>query len=182
MHNAIGLIEINSVAKGFEVTDDLIKTAGSELVDAHSVCPGKFIVLVTGTTANVESSISKGKETAGDTLIDYLVIPNVHMKVVQASRGTGAPVKLRSLGVIETFSAAACIIASDTAVKGADVDLIDIRLANALGGKAYVTMTGEVGAVRSAVNAGCMAIRESGMLVRRVIIPNPHPDLAKSVL
>ena len=89
---------------------------------------------------------------------------------------------IEALGIIETFSVASCIIAADAAAKKANIKLIDIRLANALGGKAYVTLTGEVGAVRSAVNAGCNTIKEDGILLRRVVIPNPHEDLAKSVL
>jgi microcompartment protein CcmL/EutN len=182
MQNAIGLIELNSVAKGFEVTDALLKTAGSELVEAHSVCPGKFIVLITGTTADVESSLNSGLEVASDALIDKLLIPNINQQLVPAIRGTSMVAELDALGIIETFSAASAIIAADAAVKAAAISLIDVRLANALGGKAYVTLTGEVGAVRTAVNAGCNSIKDEGILVRRVVIPQPHEDLSKSVL
>lgn len=182
MKNAIGLIELNSVAKGFEVTDVLIKTAQSELVEAHSICPGKFLVLITGTTADVESSISKGVESAQDTLVDKLIIPNIHPQLIPAIRGMSPVNDLDALGIIETFSVASCIVAADAAAKKADIKLIDIRLANALGGKAYVTLTGEVGSVRSAVNAGCNAIKEEGILIRRVVIPQPHEDLIRSVL
>jgi len=181
MRNAIGLIELCSVAKGFEVTDTLLKTAGCELVEAHSVCPGKFIVLITGTTADVDSSLKSGIEIAQDTLVDKLFIPNIHSQLVPALRGASMADKLDALGVIETFSAAAAVIAADAAAKKADIKLVDVRLANALGGKGYVTLTGEVEAVRSAVNAGCMAIKGDGILVRRVVIPQPHEDLRKSV-
>ncbi|MBN2407526.1 MAG: BMC domain-containing protein [Elusimicrobia bacterium] len=182
MRNAIGLIELCSVAKGFEVTDALLKTAGSELVEAHSVCPGKFIVLITGSTADVESSLKSGLNLAEDALVDKLIIKNVHDQLVPAIRGTSDVSEIGALGIIETFSVASCIIAADSAAKAADIRLIDVRLANALGGKAYVTMTGDVASVRSAVNAGCGSIKEEGILIRRVIIPSPHKDLRKSVL
>ncbi len=182
MQNAIGLIELNSIAKGFEVTDALLKTASSQLVEAHSVCPGKFIALITGTTADVESSMKSGLELAEESLIDKLIINNIDPQLVPAVRGTSDVDRLDALGIIETFSAASSIIAADAAVKAADVTLIDVRLANALGGKAYLTLTGQVGAVRSAVAAGCNAIKEEGILIRRVIIPQPHKDLCRSVL
>ncbi len=182
MKNAIGLIELNSVAKGFEVTDAVLKTTDSELIEAHPVCPGKFIVLITGTTADVESSISYGLEVSEDSMVDKLIIPNIHSQVIPAIRGTSAVGQLDALGVIETFSAASCIIAADTAAKKADIKLIDLRLANALGGKAYVTLTGKIGSVRSAVAGGCNEIKEEGIIIRRVIIANPHKDLAKCVL
>ncbi|MFH1416520.1 MAG: BMC domain-containing protein [Elusimicrobiota bacterium] len=181
MRNAIGLIELNSVAKGFEVADNMKKTSECELVEAHSVCPGKFIVLITGTTADVESSVKSGVEIAEDAFIDKLLIPNIHPQLIPAIRGVSNVSELDALGVIETFSAASCILAADAAAKKADIKLIDIRLANALGGKAYVTFTGDVGSVRSSVNAGCNAIKESGLLVRRVVIPQPHKDLKRSL-
>ncbi|NLB34624.1 MAG: BMC domain-containing protein [Elusimicrobia bacterium] len=182
MANAIGLIELCSVAKGFEVSDALLKAAGSYLIEAHSVCPGKFIVLIAGETADVESSLNDGLSIAEDALVDKLFIPNIHPQLLPAIRGTSAPGDLDALGIIETFSASSAIIAADQAAKKADIRLIDVRLANALGGKGYLTLTGSIGSVRSAVNAGCMALKEEGILIRRVIIPQPHPDLRKSVM
>ncbi len=180
--NAVGVIELCSVAKGFEVGDALLKTAGSDLVEAHSVCPGKFIVIIAGDTANVESSLQRGLGLAGDAFVDKLLIPNAHPQLFPAIRGTSDIPALDALGVIETFSAAAAVAAADAAAKKADIKLIDVRLANALGGKGYVTLTGSVGAVRSAVNGGCQAIKKDGLLIRRVVIPSPHPGLRKSIL
>ena len=182
MQNAIGLIELCSVAKGFEVTDAMLKAAEVELIEAHSVCPGKFLVLITGETANVDSSLKDGIKIADDLLVDKLFIPNIHSQLVPAIRGTSIVSKLDSLGIIETFSVASCIIAADAAAKKANIELIDVRLANALGGKGYLTLTGEVSAVRSAVNAGCNAIKSDGILIKRVVIPQPHKDIAGRVL
>ena len=42
-------------------------------------------------------------------------------------------------------------------------------------------MTGEVGAVRSAVAAGVAAIHKDGMLIAEVVIPYAHAALAKSL-
>ncbi len=182
MQHAIGLIELNSIAKGFEVTDILLKTASSQLVEAHSVCPGKFIVLITGTTADIESSMKSGIELAAESLVDKVVINNIDPQLVPAIRGASDVERLDALGIIETFSAASSIIAADAAVKAADVKLIDVRLANALGGKAYLTLTGQIGAVRSSVAAGCNALKGEGILIRRVVIPQPHKDLRRSVL
>ena len=61
---------------------------------------------------------------------------------------------LEALGIVESFSVASLIEGADAAVKTANVELIEIRLAMALGGKAFVTLTGDVAAVESAVDAG----------------------------
>ena len=87
MKVSIGLIELSSIASGFEVTDSMVKMSGVELVEAHPVCPGKFIVLVDGLLSDVQSSIDRGIDVAGEFLIDSLIIPNVHGDVVRAIRG-----------------------------------------------------------------------------------------------
>ncbi|MCD6423218.1 MAG: BMC domain-containing protein [Elusimicrobia bacterium] len=182
MKPAIGLIEVCSVANGFEVTDSMVKVAGVELVEAHPVCPGKFIVLVTGRLSDVQSSVDKGIDKAGEFLIDTLIIPNIHDDVVRAIRGITDVDFVEALGSIETMTVATCIVASDAARKRADVKLIEVRLAMGLGGKSYFTLTGEVGAVRTAVNAGCKAVQGFGIVVHKMVIPKVHKSLENVVL
>jgi len=182
MDNAIGLIELSSIAKGFEVTDKLVKAANSQLVEAHSVCPGKFIVLITGLVGDVEKSIDAGLELAGHSLVQKLVIPYIHEQLIPALRGLAPVDEIQALGIVETFSAASTIIAADAAAKKTNVQLIDVRLANALGGKGYFTLTGTVEEVNSAVEAGCSTIKEDGILIERVVIPRPDPTLRSSIL
>jgi len=71
---------------------------------------------------------------------------------------------------------------SDAAAKAANVELIEIRLAMALGGKAFVTLTGDVAAVQSAVEAGAQMVAQKGMLVNRVVIPRPRPELLTEMI
>jgi microcompartment protein CcmL/EutN len=91
--------------------------------------------------------------------------------------GTAPAKAVRSLGVIETFSVASAIIAGDGAAKAAKVDLIELRLAQGLAGKSFVTMTGDVSDVTAGVRAGVALIKDGGMLVKDVVIPRPHDDL-----
>ena len=182
MENAIGLIELSSIAKGYQVTDKLVKAADSQLVEAHSVCPGKFIVLITGLVGDVEKSIDAGMELADHSFVQKLLIPNIHNQLVPALRGLTPVEDLQALGIVETFSAASTITAADAAAKKADVQLIDVRLATALGGKGYFTLTGTVEDVNSAVDAGCATIQDDGILIERVVIPRPDPAMKSAVL
>ena len=52
----------------------------------------------------------------------------------------------------------------------------------ALGGKAFVSLTGSVSAVRTAVEAGARIIGAKGLLVNKVVIPNPRPELLAGLL
>jgi microcompartment protein CcmL/EutN len=180
--NSIGLVELGSIAAGFQAGDAMLKTADVELVLARTICSGKYIVLVRGDVAAVESSVQAGARVAGASVIDTFVIPNVHESVFPAISGTTKVETLEALGVLESFSVASLIEAADAAVKAAKVQLIEVRLAMALGGKAFVTLTGNVAAVTSAVEAGAQVLSKKGLLVNKVVIPAPHPELLREMI
>jgi microcompartment protein CcmL/EutN len=177
--NAIGLIELTSIAAGFNVADAMLKASSVELILSRSICSGKYIVLIGGDVAAVRASVETGKEIGRGMIVDSFIIPNVHRDVFPAISGTTQVQMLEALGIVEAFSVAALIEAADAAVKTAKVQLIEIRLAMALGGKAFVTMTGDVASVQSAVDSAAMVCSEKGLLVNKVVIPNPRKELLK---
>jgi bacterial microcompartment shell protein len=179
MLSAIGLIELTSIAKGYEVADTMLKTADVDIVFNRSICPGKFMVMVGGDVDAVSSSVEAGLEMGGQTVVDDLIIPNVHPEVFPAISGTNIIESPDALGIIETFSVASIIEAADAAVKAANIQLIEIHLAMAIGGKGYVTLTGDVAAVTAAVEAGTEYIKAKGILVSKVVIPHPRKEILR---
>lgn len=168
---ALGMIEFNSIAAGIAASDRMVKAAGVTPLYLKTICPGKFIAAVHGQVAEVESSIEAGKADAPDTVVDHFVIPRISPEVVAAMSGTNTGIHGPALGIIETFSAPSAILAADHAGKAANIFLSEVRIAMGLGGKAFCTFTGEVAAVESAVEAGADSVKESGLLVRREVIP-----------
>ena len=81
---SIGLIELSSVAAGFEVADTMLKAGNVRLILSRSICSGKYMVLIGGDTAAVQSAVAAGAEAANGCLIDQFVIPNVHPDVFVA--------------------------------------------------------------------------------------------------
>ncbi len=181
-YNAIGLLEYSSIAKGIGSADAMVKAATVELVISRTICSGKFMNLVAGDVQAVRQSVAAGEEYGSETVIDSFVIPNVHADVFPAMSGSTNVEALDALGIIESFSVASLIEGADAAAKAAEVKLIEIRLAMALGGKAFVTLTGTVGAVESAVAAGAEIVSRAGMLVSTVVIPSPRPELIRDIL
>ena len=182
MKNCVGLVELSSIAAGFEVCDAMLKAAEVDLVVSRSICSGKYMVLIRGDVAAVQASVSAGTTVGDFSIIDSFVIPNVHESVFPALTGAAKPDRLDALGIIEAFSVASLIEGADAAVKAANVDLMEIRLAMALGGKAFCTLTGGVAAVQSAVEAGSAVIAAKGLLVNRVVIPSPRPELLAELI
>ena len=179
--NALGMIETNSIPVGINAGDAMLKAATVELITAQPVCAGKFIVLVTGEVAAVKESVEAGREVAGQRLVDSVVISSVHPQVPRAINACNDIGQVTSVGVMEAFSLCAAVVVADAAVKAAAVDLIDIRLGRGLGGKSFITLTGEVAAVRAAVAAGEAIPEAKGMLSESVVIPSPHADIVNSL-
>ncbi|MEA4939665.1 MAG: BMC domain-containing protein [Christensenella sp.] len=179
--NALGMIETNSIPAGIEAGDAMLKAADVSLASAQPVCAGKYIVIVSGSVAAVEAAVAAGVVVAAEVLVDSIVIPNVHEQVIQAIGACSEVFTTGALGLIETFSLASAVICADAAVKAANVNLIEIRLGRGLGGKSFITMIGEVSAVRFAVQAAENLEEAKGMVARTVVIPSPHPDMLQAI-
>ncbi len=175
--DTIGLLETSSVARGYEAVDAMLKAAPVTLLIARTICSGKYLAAVTGDVASVQAGVRAGAAAAEGSVIEQGVIPRLHPAIFPA---VGQSVVLEkdevgALGILETFSAASIIHGADAAVKAADVTLFRIHMAMALGGKAFALVTGKLGDVQAAVEAGARAC--GGMLASKVVIPSPHKDL-----
>ncbi|WP_035275217.1 BMC domain-containing protein [Desulfogranum japonicum] len=179
MHTAVGIVELSSIAAGFKVQDAMLKAADIEILNARTICPGKYLVVVGGRTANVQAAMDAGKRKSNGFVVDTLYLPNIDERVLPALSGC-VPLPenyTRALGVIETFSAAGCLEAADAAVKAAQVTLLRVHLAMAIGGKGFLLLSGEVTAVETAVEAGCMRIKDNATLVNREVITGVSKEL-----
>jgi microcompartment protein CcmL/EutN len=177
--NSIGLIEVSSVAVGYLAEDAMLKSASVELLLARSICSGKFLIVVSGDVASVGAAVEAGAAVCGASLIEKRHIARVHPSVFPAisMAANFEPDRLCSLGVVETFSAASIIQVADAAAKSADVTLLRVHLAMALGGKGFLLLSGDISSVEAAVSAGSRIASEEGMLVGRAIIAAPHKEL-----
>ena len=170
---AVGMLEFTGIAAGIEAADRMVKAADVEPIFFKTVCPGKFIAAVNGDVAAVNAAVNAGRESCGQAVADWFVIPNIHREVVAALGGCVPLREKESLGVIETFSVASSIVAADAAIKAADVQLFEVRTGLGLGGKGYALLSGGVASVQAAVSAGAAMAAQSGLLVGTAVLPRP---------
>ena len=179
--DTIGFIEVSSIASGFEVADAMSDTAVINIIFSKASCPGKCYVLISGQIANVQKAVEVGSDIAGEFLISSTVLPRIHPKVVTAINMSGdIPEKVDNIGIMEFFSVTSSIVAADTAVKAAAVDLLEMRLGTGIGGKSFVVVSGDISSVNTALEAA--ASGDDGMLVHKVLITKPDRDLLCSLL
>ncbi len=180
MNPAIGLFEFDSVAAGIAAADAMAKRAPIGDLVTGSVQPGRYLVLVAGDVASVEESMEAGREMSGESLIAEIVLHDVHQGVAAALRGERVPGPVEALGVIETGSVAPLLAAADAGLKGAGVDLLEVNVADGLGGKAYLLFGGAVSDVEAAVSIGTSRVDVSE-LVGAVVIPQLHEELGDNL-
>jgi microcompartment protein CcmL/EutN len=181
MIDTIGFLELTSIAGGIEIADAMLKIAQVDLLFAKASCPGKYYILVAGQVSNVEKAIQKGVYMGKGFMVASLVLPRVHPQVIRAINQSTMPEKPAAIGVMEFYSVMSSILAADTAVKSANVEIIDIRLGTGIGGKSFVVLTGDTAAVDAAVASAVRPQMDSGMLVNKIVIPNPRKELIASL-
>lgn len=178
---ALALMDFSSIAVGIQAADLMVKRSGIDVIRAGTVQPGRYLVLIGGTVADVQESLAAGRSSGGDAVLDYVFLPYVHPQVVQAIGGGRMPDVTDALGVVETTTVAAAVRAADAGIKGAGVQLVEIRMADGLGGKGIVLYSGLVADVEAAVEIGVGVLEPPTLLVRTVVIPQLHPEMWENV-
>ncbi len=182
LNKALGMVEYQTVSAGITATDLMIKTSCIEILQSSVVCPGKYITLIAGELSAVNAAVDAAKVQMGDRLTDSFVLGNPHDDIFPAIYGGANVENAKALGVLETFSAPAIIVAADTAAKTGDVSLIELRIARGMCGKSYMLLTGDVASVGAAIEAAKQRVGQDGLLLDSSVIPNPDRSLWASIL
>ena len=165
MSKAIGMIEFKTVSAGITAADAMVKTADVELLEAQTVCPGKYIALISGSLSAVNAAVEAAGKVREEELIDSFVLGNPHESIFPA-----------------IYGAASIIVAADVAAKTAIVDLIELRIAKGMCGKSYLILTGEVAAVEAAIEKAKQSVAGNGMYLDSSVIAHPDEQICRSIL
>jgi microcompartment protein CcmL/EutN len=176
---ALALLEFDSIAVGIEAGDAMVKRAPIDKIQSGTVQPGNYLVMVTGEVAPVEEAVNAGQEVGQSALLDTVYLPNVHPGVVAGLGGSRELAADDALGVVETQTVASAIEAADAGLKGAEVTLWQLRLADGLGGKGIVLFAGLVADVETAVEIAVE--RAQRQLLNQVVISQLHSEMKENV-
>lgn len=182
MSKAIGMVEYATVSTGILAADTLVKTAEVDIIEAQTVCPGKYIVIISGELSAVRAAVDASKTQFDEKLVDSFVLGNPHDSIFSAIYGTTHIENVEALGVLETYSAASIIVAADVAAKTASVDLIELRIAKGMCGKSYMLITGSVASVTAAIEKTKRQISDKGFFLDSSVIAKPDEKLWQTLL
>lgn len=153
MNQAMALIEFDGVAAGVLAADRMLKQAPIALLKCGSVHPGRYLVLVGGSVASTEEAHRMGVAVAREhhALGDEIFLPDPHPMLAAAVAGERVAPEGESVGVVEVSTSPGLLRGLDAALKSVPVDLVEVRLADDLGGRALAVFDGLLPDVQEAL-------------------------------
>jgi microcompartment protein CcmL/EutN len=179
---AIAIIEFKDIAIGIYATDAILKKAPISLLKCGIISRGRYLTLICGTTGSVDEAIAEGLACGKDSVIDHVMLPDVHPQVHDAVLGTRSGVQSGAMAIIETPTASSNVRAAEMALKGTPVSLSEMRLADSsLSGKGVSIYRGDLHDIEAAVDIAVTYLKNAGINVVYKIIPAPSEALSKQI-
>lgn len=179
---ALAVVEFSEIPVGILATDAMLKKAPIAFIKSGTITRGRFLTLIGGTTGAVEESLAEGLVRGGAAVLDHLLLADVHPGVYDAILGERRPAGGGALAIIETSTVAANVRAAELALKGTDVELVEIRLADAgLSGKGVSIYRGPQHDIEAAVEIVLGYLQQAGGEARHTIISYPHDALVRQL-
>jgi microcompartment protein CcmL/EutN len=179
---AIAVIEFSSIADGIFTTDALLKKAPIAMIKSGTVSRGRYLIIFGGTTGSVSESLTEALTVGAGSVLDHAYLPDVHPKVHDAVLGKRTGCEQEAVAILETDTVAANVRAAELAIKGTEVQLVEIRLAEyEMSGKAISVYNGELHAIEDAMNIAGDFLRDRKEFTRHRIIARPHDMLTQQL-
>jgi microcompartment protein CcmL/EutN len=181
---ALALLELTDVPAGYAALDALAKEAPVTVIAAGTVQCGHFLIAFAGEVEPVEMAFARAAAVAGPALLDAVLLPHAEPRIApaitEAARRFPAPGD--ALGVLQTGTSPTLLRAVDAALKGALVELVELRLAEGLGGRGLCTLWGEQHDVQAALELATEAFgrgRAEGATTR--LIANADREVGRAL-
>ncbi len=182
MHKNIGIVEFRSIAIGIGAVDTIVKASQVDIIDAKTICAGKYYIIFSGGVAEVKNSINEIVSSRETFIIDYAEIANAYSEIFSAINQTSEISELKAIGIVETITSPSILIAADRALKATDIELVEIRIARALGGKNLCIINGEISAVEESISEAIQYAQDKDFLVDYQVIASPHEDFYRAII
>ncbi len=175
---AILLMEYQSIAVGITAADAMAKRAPLGDLRLGTVQPGRFLILAAGEVGPVDEARSAAIGLAQP--LDCVLLPDVHPAVVKALTETDQR-SGEALGIVETKTVAGLLQVADAGVKGAEVSIATLRMADGLGGKGYLLFSGVLHEVQAAMEAGVGSLAHPEVVLEQRLIAQLGEDVWRNL-
>jgi microcompartment protein CcmL/EutN len=179
MRQALALLEFNSVAAGVLAVDRMLKKAPIAMLRCGSVHPGRYLALVGGSVASTQEAFAAGVGAGLEhkALVDRVLLPDPHPLLAAAVTGQRVAPQGEALGVVEVSTSPGLLRGVDAVLKAVPVDLVEIRLADDLGGRGLAVIDGLLPDVQEALLLFGLHLGENAILCGSTLLPRVDETL-----
>jgi microcompartment protein CcmL/EutN len=181
---AVAMLDLAAVPPGLHALDALAKEAEITVLSAGTVQNGRYLILFAGEVEAVQRAFDRAVAVTGAALNDSVLLPHAEARIVPAIQ-TGVvrwPAPGDTLGVVQNGTTPTLLAAVDAALKGAHVELVELRIADGLGGQGVASLWGESYDVEAARALAEQALaRGRGEGAWTTIIRNADPEVARAL-
>lgn len=180
--SALAVLDFQDIPAGIWAVDAILKKAPIAFVRAGTVTRGRYLVVFGGSTASTAESLEEALATTGRSIIDHTFLPDIHPTLFDAAFGACRRCA-GSLLIIETETAASIVRASEAALKGTPIDLLELRLSDTgLAGKGMALFAGDLHDVEAAaVLAAAGTAGKPPLGFSHRLIAAPHEVLERDI-
>lgn len=191
---SLGLIEVKGLAAGFSALDTMLKTVDIRyLTSEKNLGDGLVTIIIEGNTSAVEVALSTGKKTAASigNILTVVSILNPHQDTLALLKEHPQTDGLinnisdsRAIGLIEIYGFAAALLATDAALKAADISIIGLDKTKSIrpdtpGLIMFLKLWGTVDAVKTAVEVARNTISNITGVISSSVIAKPDDHIYK---
>lgn len=180
---AIALLEFRDISVGMHTTDAVVKKAPIAVLKCGTISHGRYLTLIGGSTASVQESYREGLLHGKDSIIDHVFLPDVDPALHDGMLGkrTAGPWH-GAVGIIETQTISANVLAAEKALKATPVGLVELRLSDSwLAGKGVSIYHGDLHDIEAAMEVAITHLQEAGIDVLYRIITSPHEAITQQI-
>ncbi|AIS59575.1 ethanolamine utilization microcompartment shell protein [Listeria ivanovii] len=175
---SLGILELRSISKGYEMADNFLKAGNVTLFTFRPTCPGKFLIILQGASGELTSAMQDAKEEAGKFHVSSYIIHLVHEELLHFLQNKHTKVDIDAVGIIEISQLGAGLNAVNEALKKSAIHLKRMTLGASIGGKFVAVFTGEVSAIKEGMQI-LIDTAEQKKVIHHTIIPSPDELLKR---
>jgi microcompartment protein CcmL/EutN len=181
---ALAMIELVDAPSGLVALDALAKEAPVTVLAAGTVQGGHWLIAFAGEVEPVELAHERATRVVAASIVDEVLLPHAEPRLLPALRSGLArlPASGEALAVVQTGCPPTLLRAVDAALKGAEVELVELRVADGLGGKGLATLWGSQHDVQAAIELATEAFgrgRAEGCTT--TLIANADPEVGRAL-
>lgn len=179
---AFASIELSSVPVGLFVADAILKKSPIGMIRSGTIGKGRFLILLAGSTASVAEAHEEALFHGGLQVTDDVFLPDVHPSLYRAIMANVRTLGEGPLLILETPTVSSNIKATEHALKGVPVELVEFRAGDPrMDGRGLAILQGDLYDLEAALDLALAQLETKGMQAHHRILPAPHDSLLKQI-